>query len=58
MTVGDGWVTFDAIAFRQGHWQEKMPKQVDLMYTFEVNDFRGRQTLQLNVKDIKTAGIG
>lgn len=58
MTVGDGWVVFDAIAFRQGHWQEKMPKQVDLMYTFEVNDFRGRQTLQLNVKDIKTPGAG
>jgi single-stranded-DNA-specific exonuclease len=56
MTVSDGWVTFDAIAFRQGHWHEKMPKRVDLMYTFEVNEFRGRKTLQLNVRDLKPSG--
>ena len=52
-TVSDGWYTFDAIAFRQGHWHQQMPKRVDLMYAFEVNEFRGRKTLQLNVRDIK-----
>ena len=57
MTISDGWVTFDAIAFRLGHWHEKMPKLVDLMYTFEVNEFRGRKTLQLNVKDLKPSGL-
>ncbi|MFH1634226.1 MAG: single-stranded-DNA-specific exonuclease RecJ [Chloroflexota bacterium] len=52
-TVSDGWFTFDAIAFRQGHWQTQMPKRVDLMYAFEVNEFGGRKTLQLNVRDIR-----
>jgi len=53
LTVSDGVITFDAIAFRLGHWQLNMPKRVDLMYTFEVNEFRGRETLQLNVRDIR-----
>jgi single-stranded-DNA-specific exonuclease len=57
MTVSDGWVTYDAIAFRQGRWQEHMPSQIDLMYTFEVNEFRGRKTLQLNVRDLKPSGM-
>ena len=57
MTVSDGRITFDAIAFRLGHWHEKMPKRVDLMYSYEVNEFRGRKTLQLNVKDLKPAGL-
>ncbi len=53
LTISDGWITFDAIAFRQGYWQENMPKHVDLMYTFEVNEFRGQKTFQLNVRDLK-----
>ena len=56
MTVSDGHITFDAIAFRQGHWQAQMPTRVDLMYNFEVNEFRGQKTLQLNVKDLKPTG--
>ncbi len=55
MTVSDGAITFDAIAFRLGYWQSNLPPQVDLMYAFEVNEFRGRETLQLNVKDIRKA---
>lgn len=53
LTVSDGWVTYDAIAFRQGYWHEEMPLFVDLMYTFEKNEFNGRESLQLNVKDIR-----
>jgi single-stranded-DNA-specific exonuclease len=53
--VTDGWVTMDAIAFRQGHWAGRMPPKVDLLYNFELNDFNGRQTLQLNVRDIKAS---
>jgi len=56
MTITDGWITFDAIGFRLGYWQENMPKRVDLMFNFEVNEFRGRETLQLNVRDLKPAG--
>jgi single-stranded-DNA-specific exonuclease len=56
LSVTDGWITYDAIAFRQGHWKEQMPERVDLMYTFERNEFNGRVSLQLNVKDLKPAG--
>lgn len=55
LAVSDGWITFDAIAFRQGHWAEKLPKKVDLLYAFERNEFNGRVSLQLNVLDIRPA---
>jgi single-stranded-DNA-specific exonuclease len=53
LAISDGKITFDAIAFRQGHWQGKLPKQIDLLYRFESNEFRGQKSLQLNVIDIK-----
>jgi single-stranded-DNA-specific exonuclease len=53
LTVSDGWITYDAIAFGQGHWHAEMPLFIDLMYTFEINEFNGKENLQLNVKDIK-----
>jgi len=53
LVVSDGWVSFDAIAFRQGHWHEQMPEQIDLLYHFELNEFRGQKKLQLNVRDLK-----
>ena len=56
LTVTDGKVTYDAIGFRLGHLQPELPARVDLIYTFEANEFNGRSTLQLNLKDIKPAG--
>lgn len=53
LTVTDGQIYYDAIAFRQGHWLGKLPPQVDLLYAFERNEFNGRVSLQLNIKDIK-----
>jgi single-stranded-DNA-specific exonuclease len=53
LTVTDGAITFDAIAFRQGQWHDNLPKRIDLLYVFEANEFNGRTTLQLNVLDIK-----
>lgn len=55
LTVSDGSIYYDAIAFRQGHWYSRMPRFIDLLYTFETNEFNGRTTLQLNVKDLKAA---
>jgi single-stranded-DNA-specific exonuclease len=55
LSVSDGWVTYDAIAFRQGHWANQLPKSIDLLYRFEVNEFRGKHSLQLNVQDIKAS---
>ncbi len=57
LNVSDGKVTFDAIAFRLGDWAGKLPERIDLMYTLETNEFNGRTTLQLNVKDLKPTGL-
>jgi single-stranded-DNA-specific exonuclease len=56
LTVTDGRLYYDAIAFRQGYHQAQMPLYVDLMFTFEKNEYNGSETLQLNVRDIKPAG--
>ena len=53
LTISDGGITYDAIAFSMGHLRSVLPLRVDVMYTFEVNDYNGRTTLQLNLKDIK-----
>ena len=57
MSVTDGRVTFDAIGFRLGHLQPELPPIVDLIYTFESNEYNGRTSLQLNLKDVKAAGV-
>jgi single-stranded-DNA-specific exonuclease len=57
LVVTDGRVTFDAIGFRLGHLQPELPLRVDLMYTFESNEYNGRTSLQLNLKDVKPAGL-
>ncbi len=56
LVLQDNRITYDAIAFRQGHWQGQIPPYIDLIYTFELNEYNGRTSLQLNVRDIKPAG--
>ena len=56
LTVTDGRLSFDCIAFRQGAWISHMPERVDLLYSYEKNVYMGRESLQLNVKDIKVSG--
>ena len=46
----------DAIAFRQGNWYGMLPPQIDVAYALEANEYNGRRSLQLNVKDIRPAG--
>ncbi len=55
LTVSDGRITYDAIAFGHGDWAQEMPKVVDLLYRFEVNEFNGQSRLQLNVRDLKAS---
>ncbi len=57
LTLSDGRVTYDAIGFRLGRLQPELPQRVDVMYTFEANEFNGRTSLQLNLKDIRPAGM-
>jgi single-stranded-DNA-specific exonuclease len=47
----------DAIGFRLGEWQKKMTPRVDILFTYEVNEYNGRIGYQLNLKDIKEAGV-
>ncbi len=49
---------WDAIAFRQGHWLERLPETVDLAYTLERNVWNGQLRRQLNVVDIRPADQG
>jgi single-stranded-DNA-specific exonuclease len=49
--------TYDCIGFRLGEVQSSLPSRVDLMFTLEANEWNGRTSLQLNLKDIKAAGI-
>jgi single-stranded-DNA-specific exonuclease len=50
-------VTVDSIGFRMGHLKPDLPPYVDVLYHFEANEYNGRRTLQLNLKDVKAAGI-
>lgn len=45
-------ITTDAIGFRLGHLQPDLSSRVDLAYTLEANEYNGRTTLQLNLKDV------
>jgi len=53
MSVTDGRITYEAVAFRQGHWADAMPERIDILFSFELNVFNGRTSLQLNVLDIR-----
>ena len=55
LEVTDGKYSVDAIAFKQGAWADAMPAEIDILFTFGVNEFRGRVTLQLNIEDIKAS---
>lgn len=57
LTVTDGKITYDAIAFRMGDRKATMPERIDLVYVFEKNEYNGRVSLQLNVRDFKESGL-
>jgi len=50
-------ISVDAIGFRLGHLKPDLPPNVDVLYRFEANEYNGRRTLQLNLKDLKPAGV-
>lgn len=57
LTLESGGKKFDAIGFRLGDCLNDLPEHVDIMYTLETNTWNGREALQLNLKDIKAAGL-
>jgi single-stranded-DNA-specific exonuclease len=58
LTLSDGRVMMDAIAFNQGAWRDtpSVPARIDAAYTLEINEWNGNRRLQLNVKDIQAGG--
>ncbi len=57
LTLSDGRATWDGIAFRLGEWVGKLPDRVDIVYHLEVNEWNDQRRLQLNVQDIRPAGL-
>jgi single-stranded-DNA-specific exonuclease len=58
LTLEDGpGLKYDAIGFRMGGMARSLPPLVDVMYTLEANEYNGRTSLQLNLKDVKAAGV-
>ena len=58
LTLEDGpALKYDAIGFRMGEMAKSLPPRVDVMYTLEANEYNGRVSLQLNLKDVKEAGV-
>ena len=45
----------EVIAFRWGEFVDDIPTRVDLAYTLEINNWQGKQSLQLNLKDLRPA---
>ena len=55
MVLSDGRVRWNTIAFRQAHWLGHLPHYIDIAYQFELNEWNGREQLQLNVRDLRPA---
>jgi single-stranded-DNA-specific exonuclease len=55
MTVSDGKINFDAIAFRFGSSYEYIQsgQYFDMLFSYELHTYNGRKSLQLNIRDIK-----
>lgn len=55
LTLDDGRQTWSAIAFRQGHWANKLQTSqlIDAVYSLEFNEWNGERTMQLNIKDLR-----
>lgn len=51
----DSGLRFEAIAFGMGEFSSKIAPQikVDVVYNFDLNEWNGRKTFQLKVKDLK-----
>jgi single-stranded-DNA-specific exonuclease len=57
LTLSDGRIVWDAIAFHQGQWADQLPRHVDVVYSLEVHEWNGEKRLQLNVKDLRPSAV-
>jgi single-stranded-DNA-specific exonuclease len=56
--LSDGRTRWDAIAFRQAHWLQRLPGHIDVAYHLELNRWNGHERLQLNVRDLRPTQQG
>ncbi len=59
MTVSDGKISFDAVAFRFGEYYEQIrsAQSIDILFSYDLNIYNGRKSLQLKIKDIDLSGL-
>jgi len=55
MKLSDGIDLWDAIAFRQAVPSEAVPARIDVAYTLQNTEWKGRQRLELIIKDWRPA---
>lgn len=55
LILHDGRQTWNAIAFRQGYWADRLEvsQNIDAVYNLEFNEWNGEQRMQLNIKDLQ-----
>lgn len=53
LLLSDGHLVWDAIAFWQGEWADRLTNSVDIVYNLQLNEWNGQRRLQLNVRDLR-----
>jgi single-stranded-DNA-specific exonuclease len=58
LSVSDGRVVWDAIAFRQAERAGSLAQHIDLVYRPEISEWNGEKRFQLNVQDLRSSSEG
>jgi single-stranded-DNA-specific exonuclease len=51
--ISENNIGIDGIAFRQAFWAGELPGRIDVLCSFEKNTWRDKESLQLNIIDIR-----
>ena len=54
LTLADESISINAIGFNMGYLFDQLPQIFDVAFEFELNEYRGNQTFQLKILDVKT----
>ncbi len=57
LRVKQDGTNMSAVAFGFGEWAERSPKNLDLVFRLEMNEYNGFQSLQLNVIDMRETAL-
>ena len=55
MKLSDGGTKWDAIAFRMGNLANEVTQRLDIVFNLQIDEWRGRAALQLNIIDFAPA---